>query len=151
LAPGSVACMLRYVRAATNQAIERGYLRVSPFGRRHIGHWIHVPPPSGKRHLTREEIRAILDVMNADVGGRKAWEQYKARRLLAAFSTCAWTGLRAGELFRLRMADLDLAERVIHVRPRKGHRLKTPQSAAALPIAAAAVPFIESWCAHRLD
>jgi integrase len=143
--------LLRCIRVMANTAVADGYLRISPFARHPLRSWIRKSPPKGKRILSREEIRRILDVLAADVTMRKGWRQWKARRIQAMVAVLAYTGLRAKECSCLHVDDIDLAGRIIHVRPHGDHKLKTHTAAAPVPIPPALVPIVEDWLRHRLD
>ena len=149
--PNTVRSLLRYVRTVCAIAVESGYLRTSPFKRNPIGRLVRKAPAKGRRHLSRAEIRAVLDLLAADVAARTGWAEWKARRLQALVAIVAYCGLRKNEALHLRVEDIDLAGRVIFVRPRVDHRLKTERSAAAVPMPDALVPLLEDWLRHRLD
>ena len=142
---------LRGIRAMANYAVRSGYLRISPFAIRPVSSWARKSPPKGKRRLSREEIRRILDVLAADVEAGKGWRGWKARRLQALVCVYGYCGLRAAEGQRLHVEDLDIPGRIIHVRPREDHRLKTETSAAPVPMPLALVPILTDWLGHRLD
>jgi integrase len=142
---------LARVRTVCTYAETAGYLRVSPFRLRKLAKWVRLPMLDGKRHLTREEIRAILALMQKHVDERSGWAQWRSRRLQAVTAIIAYTGARKMECLRLHVADVDLAARVIWIRPHDGKRLKTSASESPLPIAPALAPILESWIAHRLD
>jgi len=152
-APHTTWNLLRKLARACNLAVRSGRLRVSPFALKPVKKWVAVPPPAGKRHLSRAELGTLLARLAAEEGdGRKGWKLWKARRIRAMVAVAAHTGLRASELFRLHVEDVDLAARIIHVRPRgPSGRLKTANSAAPVPMPAALVPIVEAWLSHRLD
>jgi hypothetical protein len=81
LSPNTVKGLLRTVQAVCSHAINFGYLPVSPFAARPIRTWVRGTKPRGVKHLTRLQIRAVLDVLAADVRSKRGWSQYRARRL----------------------------------------------------------------------
>lgn len=151
VSPATIRSRLRSVRAACNVAVRTGRLQVSPFALRNLASWVRVPRLAGKRTLSRAEIRAILDVLSADVAQHEGWNGWRARRLQALVAVLVYCGLRAGEALHLRVADVDIPGRTIHVRPHKTYRLKTETSAAPVPMPEALVPILTSWLAHRMD
>ena len=141
---------LRNIRIAANVALRSGYLARSPFLVRPVNRWIRVPRPAGKRHLTRPELAALLGTLRAECDdGRAGWPLWKARRLHAMAATAAMAGLRAGELCRLEVGDLAMADRIIHVRPHQ-RQLKTAASAAPVPMCDALAAILQAWLAFRL-
>jgi integrase len=160
LAPSTVRGLLMRLRTVCSYAEQNRYVMISPFRLRKIGKIIRVPRPAGKRHLTAEEVRRVLDLMRSDVEQKRGWAQWRARRLLALTATVALTGLRAMEAQCLWVADLELARRVIDLVPRGPRlpgggvapaRLKTEASAQPVAMPAALVPILEEWLAHRLS
>jgi integrase len=149
--PATVRSLLIGLRTMCNSAVESGYLRVSPFRRNPVGKLVRVGRPRGRRHLTRQEIRALLDTLAAAPPATKGWIRWKAQRLHALVALVAYTGLRRNEALMLHVEDVDLARRVIVVRPRVDHRLKTEASADDVPMPDALVPLLTDWLAHRLD
>jgi integrase len=144
--------VLRVVRVICSYAQKAGYLRVSPFTLRPLCRWVRLTPLEGKRHFSREETRRLLDLMAKDVRERQGWAQWRARRLQAVASTVAYTGMRKMEALHLQVKDVDLAPRVIWIRPNgKTGRLKTAASEAPVPIPLALVPILTEWLAHRMD
>ena len=84
-----------------------GYLARSPFAVRLRSSPGSSRPPQGKRHLTRLELRALLDLLRSETeDGRSGWRLWKARRLNAMVATAIFTGLPQGELLHLRMEDV---------------------------------------------
>lgn len=150
--PYTVQKMLRFIRRICSIAVKSHYLAVNPFSIQPLSSWIRPGRPQGKRHLSRQEIRTILDLLAKDVETRKGWPQWKARRLQALVSIVAYCGLRKSEALNLHVEDIDLVQRLIFVRPRgEDHRLKTIASDSPVPIPPPLVPILESWLAHRLD
>ena len=138
------------LRTICSFAEKAGYLRISPFRLRKLSNWVRLPSLDAKRHLSRQEIRAILDLMAKHVEQRTGWPQWRARRLLAVTSIIAYTGIRKMECLRLRVADVDLAARAIWIRPHD-EQLKTDWSEAPVPIPGAMAPILTSWLEHRMD
>jgi integrase len=151
MSPFSVLGHLRCIRVACNIAVKTGKLQVSPFAIRDLGSWIRVGKPSGKRTLTREEIRRIFAVLEEDIRANQGWNQWRARRIQALVYVYAYCGLRKMEALRLKVEEVDIPGRTIHVRPRTDHRLKTVASAAPVPIPDAAIPVLSSWIERRND
>lgn len=149
--PNTVRTLLRYLQAASNQAFLRGYVRMSPFFGRGISSWVRASRPRGKKHHSREDIKAVLAWMAKQAAESEGWAQWRARRLYALTATLCYTGVRASEAYYLRMADVDLAAAVIWVRPNDEHQLKTGASEAPIPAAPALIPILADWLAHRLD
>ena len=119
---------------------------MSPFRLRKT--WIRRVAPQRKQHHTREEIARVLALMRRDIDRKTSWAQWRARRLYALCATVAYTGLRAKEAHFLRTEDVDLAERMLFIRPRSGNRLKTERSAQPVPIPEALVPILAEWMPH---
>jgi integrase len=144
---------LAMLRTLCTRAETAGFLRVSPFRLRKLSKWVGPLPPPGKgkpRHASRERLRALLDLLSADVAQRKGWAQWRARRLQSAVAIAAYCGLRRTETLRLQVSDVDLEHRTLWIRAHGG-RLKTASSAAPIAIPAALVPILADWLEHRLD
>lgn len=86
--------------------------------------------------LSREETLALF-------------EQLQGRdKLIAAL--CYSAGLRIGEVFELRLKDLDLARRVIHVRQAKGHKDRiVPLAQELMPLLLPQIELTKHW--HQVD
>jgi integrase len=140
---------LRAMRCICRFAVQSGWLRTNPFDFRPVSSWIRLSPPRLKPFHSREEIRAVLALMQQDITTQLGWAQWRARRLLAVTTLAVYTGLRRNELLYLHVEDLDLAARVVWVRNR--HRLKCESAAQPVPLPAAAVPVLTEWLEHRLE
>lgn len=155
LSPRTLLGILRCVRVACNYAMTTRRLAVSPFVARPLRSWVPpVGPPTGKRHLGRDEIKRILDLASADSRDLRGWAQWKARRLQALVATLAYCGLRAGEALNLHVGDVMLDVRCIVLVDRGrsgGHGLKTAAAAQPVPIPSALTGVLEEWLEHRLD
>ena len=69
--------------------------------------------------------------------------QWRDRRLRAAASVAAYTGLRRDELLFLRLEDIDLSGGLIRVVPTGERGLKTRDSAQPVPIPPELAPILE--------
>jgi integrase len=143
--------VLAVVRSICSYAETSGYLRVSPFRLRKLSKWVRLPMLGDKRCLSREEIRKVLSLAARHVEERTAWSQWRSRRLLVTIAIAAYCGLRKMEVLQLEVDDVDVANRVIWVRPHGGKHLKTRASEAPIPIPDALVPYLTKWQEHRLD
>jgi integrase len=143
--------LLGVLRVVCNYAEQTARVRISPFRLRKLSRWVRLQPLEGKRHCTREEIRRVLELLARDVETLAGWAQWRARRLQAVVAIIAYCGLRKMEALRLRIGDVDLENRIIHIRPAGGDRLKTAASHAPVPMPRALVPLLQSWIAHRMD
>jgi integrase len=144
-----VAGLLRCIRIIVKYSLRKGYLRESPFAFRPVGSWVRITPVKQRRYLTSDEVRRILDTMEADITSTAGWDQWRARRLFAVTATCAYGGFRMSEAFRLHVADLDLTTGVIIVDPRSP--LKTARSARLVPCPPRLVQILSDWLPHRMD
>jgi integrase len=151
LSPYTLHGLLGTLRTACSYAEQTGRIRTSPFRTRPLRRWVRLPPLEGDRHCSREQIHCVLELLAHDIEAKIGWAAWKARRLEALVGIVAYCGLRKMEALRLRVADVDLALRIIYVRPAPGGRLKTIRSQAPVPIPAALVPILERWLAHRMD
>jgi integrase len=105
LAPGSVRYVHRVLYLILELAVRDGRLAHNPAA----GVKLPKLPKSGKRFLTRDQVRALADCAgqypNAEIG-----QQYRTLILLLAY-----TGLRWGEAAGLRVKDLNLLRRELTV------------------------------------
>ncbi len=149
--------ILGCLRTAAIYAVKTGRLEVSPFALRPLHTLVRRPKITHTKHASREDIRKILDTMARDVTELRGWPQWYARRLHSLFSVVAYCGLRALEAQTLHAADVDRELRIIRVTDRPGARLKTPGSAAPVPMPDALWEILcgtnnmTSWLSHRLD
>jgi len=151
MSPYSLRSLLAKFKVAVNYALSQGYIRSSPFAFRKSSSWIRPGQPAGKGHHPIEDIRRVLDLLAVEVQGRQGWARWRARRLEALTATVAYTGLRAHEAIRLRVEDVDLEARIIHVVSRSGNRLKTSSSAQPVPIPDGLAGILGRWHDRRLD
>ncbi len=150
--PHTTKGLLLRTQAIVNYADNAGYLPGrNPFRIRPIKSWVKTSAPRGKKHLTRAEIHAILDLMKGDSDRLQGWAQWRARRLYALTALIAYTGLRRNEALYLQVGDINLTTRSIDVVDRAEHRCKTPGSAQPVAIPAALVSILEDWLPHRQD
>jgi integrase len=149
--PNTVRKFLRQLSVMCSHAVHCGYARTSPFSSRPVRSWIRAAPSSRVRHLTRAEIRRILNVLDDDVRTRQGWALWRARRLQCLVYLVAFTGLRRSEALHLRTEDIDIQARSVSVVDRATHRLKTSTSAALVPCPEQLIPVLTDWLAHRQD
>lgn len=141
---------LSVIRTICTFAETSCYLRVSPFRLRGLSKWIRLPRIEEKQHMSRQEIRALLDFGQRRVDTLKGWAQFRARRDLIVWAIIAFTGLRRDECLRLYVEDIDMNACVIWLHSR-GKRFKTAASEAPVPMPKALLPYVTSWLAHRMD
>lgn len=117
---------LKTFQAVCTYAKKMGYLRVSPWEIR--TDWItfdldEEDEPEA-RHLSIDELRALLDQLDAEAlaGGWLEW------RLQALGYTYVHTALRAREALGLKLVDIELKRGVIRLRSRRRRKLKTRTS-----------------------
>jgi integrase len=150
--PRTTVGFLRCFSAASTIAVQSGYLTRSPFAVKPIKRWLRAGKPTGRRHLSKLEIATLLGhLKRAVAAAAPGWLQWKARRLWAMVAVAVYCGLRRGELEYLEVSDVALDGRIIHIRPKKAHRLKTGASEAPVPMPRALVPIVREWLEHRLD
>lgn len=143
--------MLGWVRTFCQYAETAGFIRVSPFRLRKLSKWVRLPSlQTTPRHFSREQIRAVMTILASDVEQKRGWAQWKCRRDLIAVAIVSHVGCRKSEALRLQVQDVDVANRILYIRPH-GVNLKTAASEAPIPIPEALVPYIQEWEAHRLD
>lgn len=141
---------LRYLRVIANHAVANGWLKVSPFTVRPLRQWVpRIGPPAPKKWFPPEDVRKVLDLLQADCLATEGWARWRAYRLWAAVSVVAYAGLRATEALTLHVADVDLDRRIINVTSRR--RLKTNASCAPVPMCLALVPILRSWLEVRVE
>jgi len=144
--------ILLRVQSAVNYCDAAGYLPGrNPFTVRPIKTWCRPSPPRGKKHLSRAEIKAILELMKRDSQERQGWQQWTARRLYCLTALIAYTGLRRNEALYLQVSDVNLPAQSIDVVDRAEHKCKTPGSAQPVAIPSALVTILDDWLPHRQD
>ena len=144
---------LQIIATICNMAVRARALTVSPFATRPICKLVRTGPPEGKRHYSLDEIRRLLELLQADVDAKKGWPAWRARRLQAVAATAVYCGLRATELLRLHAADLDFDRHVVRVVPRgsRGMGLKTDGAGKPVGMPLALEPILRSWLEWRLS
>jgi len=142
--PATVDSFLRSLRAACNYGMSAGYLRESPFAFRSPRHWVDwsVEPLPPAVH-TAEEIARVL--ARADFEAQAG--RWRNLRLRAVIYTAAFTGARKREILAACVADLQLDQGLMTIRPNARRPLKTPSSAAQIPLAPPLVAVLEGWVA----
>lgn len=152
LSPNRVRGILRHVSALCTHAVNFGYLRRSPFVARPIRTWVKASQPQSiNAHLTRGQVRAILDLAAREVQEKQGWPQWNARRTQALVNLVAGSGLRLGEAIHAHAEDLDLDQGIVFVVSRSTHRLKTAGAETFVPLTYEAIKTLRDWLAHRLD
>ena len=133
--PNTLRSKARCLRTASIFAKDEGWLERVP-------QWRRLMPRRGPtlsvRHYNHGQVVQILDHLRSQ---RETWTD---RRLCAIVCTVAYTGLRRGEVLRLQLGDLDLANRFLWVVARS-RGLKTEASSAAVPIPAELVTVLADW------
>ncbi len=137
-APLTWSVYLSYLRAALSFALDEGWCERVPVWRRLKQ---PLPPRAVPRHLTAAELRRLIGAL----GESAASGEFRPRRLLAAVSTIAYTGLRRSEALFLRVDDLDLATGLLRVRSHPLRPLKTPWSAQPVPVAPELESILRAW------
>jgi len=140
--PATVDSYLRSFRAACTYAIGAGYLKRSPFDFRSPRQWIdwdvpELPPPVHPA----EAIARVLEL----VDGEASAGDWRAARLRAVVYAFAYTGARRRELLALEVADVDLAAGTIRIGTNGRRALKTPGSAARIPVPPALADVLAGW------
>jgi integrase len=123
---------LTCLRVIANFAKRHGYLRDTPFAFRPVSGWARATPSERVRWYTAEEVRKLMDRMEADVRETTGWPSWRARRLWGVSACCAFGGFRMTEAFSLFVEDINLATGIITVRARRP--LKTISSARMVPM-----------------
>jgi integrase len=138
--------MLILVRTITHLAVHLHYLEVSPFTLKPISKYVKCGKPTGMRHLTRVQCRALLDQVAKEKAERHGWGRWKAYRLELAVNIALFTGMRKNELLRLQIQDVDLDARLIRLSPHNERsEFKTDASEDSVPIPEALAPLIDEW------
>lgn len=145
LSPHSVRALLRYVRTACGIAEDAGHIKVNPFRRAGVARLVPAGRPQGRRHLSRDETRKLLDTLAGEAEAARGWQAFKRHRIHALVALIAYTGIRRNEALFLRIDDIDLPGRMIHIRSSPDRRLKTERSAQMVPLPEAVVPILETW------
>lgn len=137
--PWRTRSLLLTWRAATNIALAKRYLRVSPFAVRKLDRWVSPSEPDTVRHHSLRSIGLVMTHLQGRSG--LTWEDH---RLFALAATVAWTGVRASEAHHALASDFDLAGGVFIIDSRR-RRLKTKASGQPVAIPAALGGFLEAW------
>lgn len=125
-------------------------LGVSPFIARSPKRWFneadYPDEPEAKRHHSAEDVAKVLDLVDAEARPG-TWH---ARRLRAVVYSLVYLGARRNEVLGMRVEDVDLVDRVIHIRPNPKRPLKTRASRAVLPMPPKLVEVL-AWWAPQTD
>lgn len=125
--PGTLRVELKILNAAFSNALRQGLIIVNPVAQNDA--------PDGasesKRPFTVAQVRTLLAA--CDPAGWETGEKVPSAPLVEwrlAILTAALTGLRLGDVVRLRWLNIDLASKLIEVRPvktqRKGRDIRAP-------------------------
>ena len=126
LAPASVHARFRALRAFFNWLVERGKVDRNPL--------LQVEEPAVPKTAPRAVALAAVDKLADSIpsGDDATWTDVRDRLLLVLMF---WTGLRLSEVAGLGVREVDVKERLIHVRKGKGGRdrfVPFPQGTGAL-------------------
>ncbi|HIG76023.1 MAG TPA: site-specific integrase [Bacteroidetes bacterium] len=132
-------------------AVDRGYADRSP-----VGDVDRPKPPRRKEpvHLTPDQLSRLIEAVRADYDAKQLTNKLRgphARQLvylIDVFELAAYTGLRPGELRRLRWRDVDLERGVLHVRDTPLGKVKR-DSHRSVPILSPARTVLERLAAAR--
>jgi integrase len=132
--------LLRTLKAAVTIGLASGYLERSPLNIRFdLGH----PAEFRTQHYSIAEVEGILALaeQEATEGG------WHAQRRLALVSIYAFAALRKKEALYLQWEDVDFEQSALAIHPIKAvrHKLKTPRSAALVPMAPRLAEVLRRW------
>lgn len=150
--PWTTKALLQIVSSLCTTAVAARRLAVNPFAIRPIGRIVRLTPPKGKRTLSRDEIRRLLELLKSDAETRTGWPGWRAKRLYVAAAIASYCGLRRSELLTLHVSDVDLEARVIRLfnRGPNGKGLKSAGSAKPVGIPDALAEIIRGWLPWRM-
>lgn len=144
--------LLRSFATATRAATKLGLLERDPFAFRPPSQWFQtgaLDAPERSRHHSAAQIVAVLQRASQDaIGG--GWVAVRDEALVCF---CCFLGLRAREALGLLVRDVDLANRLVHVRPNAWRPLKTRASRRLLAIPEALYPVARDYvprCGSRI-
>lgn len=127
---------LRYLKAATNFAIEEEWLERGP-------KWRRIWPRKGARvRPVLFEIAEVAKVLALLEARSHDWDWH---RLYALTATVAYTAIRKQEALHIRAEDVDLPGRLIAVVSRPENRLKTVEAEAPVPIPEELAEILACW------
>lgn len=134
----TVAGLTSFLRSACSYAERRHYVKSSPFGA-----WAGFDCLSLEAEnppvLSLEQIQGVLRSL-----GREQWT-HQSGRLCALAAVYACTGMRRNEALFLRIADVDLKQRLIRVASRPDRRLKRKTAARHVPISENLLFTLRNW------
>jgi integrase len=108
--PNTVRLAVAPVRVLLATAVEEGILRSNPAAGLRIA--------QRRAEGEGEEVEQVKAMSETEVAALLAQIGARAQRWLLFFTFLAWSGMRIGELIELRWKDVDLGQRVVHVRRR---------------------------------
>lgn len=138
--------LLSALRSAVNYGVFAKHIESSPFAWRGIDEWIRADvvltsARKPRQHCTASEIRALFARVDAEAHGG-CWLSGRTRAVVYLF---AYTGLRAKEGLHLKRSDINLRKGTLKIEPKVDWRVKTPKSAAVLPIAEPLIEVLGQW------
>lgn len=98
-------------------AIARGYVQASPLPAQHP----KLPPQITPYVYSRDELQRLLDSTDSLIS---PWSRLQAPTHRTLLLLLYATGLRVGEVLRLRLADLDRAQQILIVRETKFYKTR---------------------------
>ena len=152
--PPTAFTLLRTFRSGCRAGLALGLLRGDPFAFRAPRAWFAagaLEPPERRRHHPAADIARALALADREVelGRELSWaREWRCRRLRALAYLAAYTGARRNELLGLRVEDVDLGRRLIHLAPNEARPLKTAGSRAPVPIPGPAADHLGPWLAR---
>lgn len=118
------------------------------------GAWLEEPHDGRRQTWSNEEIEAVLRELYAPMRPKEKADHVRGRRAVGdMFLLALCTGLRAGEVRRLKRQDIDLRRKTITVTSRKGagklgtaRRRDVPMSELAMRILERRLPALKGDC-----
>lgn len=109
-------------------------IAVSPFYARTPKKWFpeadYPDEPAAKKFHSEADVAKALALADSE----SLMGTWHARRLRAVVYTLVFLGARRNEVLGMRVEDVDLVDRLVHIRPNARRKLKTRSSRAVLPI-----------------
>lgn len=141
-APATLDSLLRSFKSACEIGVASGYMKASPFAVKVRVPDFDLDAPAKVRHHSIRDVNAVLSRATQEAGA-DTWD-WKAGRLEALVYIYAYAALRKNEALFLHRDDVDFANKVLKVNPRR-RRLKTKASAASVPMTPALEAVLRNW------